>query len=81
MLCSLLPVQPGHTANDHVGGYFLARKKSPGSWGGEACQSKPPLYFQRLLKKGILCHWQASVNFPEDTSFFPLLYLFAFVPQ
>lgn len=72
MLCSLLPVKPGRTADDHVADYFLARRKSPGSWGGEGCPSKQPLYFQRLLKKSILCHWQASVSFPEDTSFFPL---------
>ena len=71
MLWSLLPVKPSHIAEDHAAGYFWARKRSPGSWGGGGCPSKQLLYFQRSLEKCILCHWQGFVNFPEDTSFFP----------
>lgn len=80
-MLSLLPVKPGHIAKDHVVGYFLARKRSLGSWDGGGCLSKQPLYFQRSLEKCILCYWQAFVNFPKDTSLFPSVYLFAFVPK
>lgn len=47
--CSLLLVKPGHIADDHVAGYFLAWKKSSGFWGrgqGKGCPFKQ-LFFQR----------------------------------